>query len=144
MNFKTTYILFGVLVALLGFAAFSLLTGPKAGEEGKLLAGLDPAVVTRVTVERRQPTENKLVFVRTGKDRWKLEAPYDAALDGRQVESMVADVINARTVTKGADLTSNPAHFGLDQPPLSVTLEADGKSTTVNFGKVTLGSGDSR
>ena len=49
---------------------------------------------------------------------------------------------SAITVTKGADLTSNPAQFGLDHPSLVVTLDADGKTTTVNFGKVTIGTGE--
>ena len=80
MNFKTTYIFFGILIALLGVAAFTLLTGPKPGSEGLLLANLKSAdvtadKVTRVTVERTQPAETKLVFARDGK-QWKLEKPY--------------------------------------------------------------------
>ncbi|HEX4590651.1 MAG TPA: DUF4340 domain-containing protein, partial [Gemmataceae bacterium] len=78
------------------------------------------------------------------KDHWKLEEPYEAAPDGRLVESVVNDVVNARTVTKGADLTSNPGQFDLDRPPLSMTLSAGDKTATVNFGKVSLGSGDSK
>src|SRR5205823_9749449 len=92
MNFKTTYILFGGLVLLLAAAAVSLLTGPKAGEEGKLVTGIDAKDVTKVIVERKQPAESRLVFVRVDKDRWKLEQPYDAAVDGRQVDSLVSDV----------------------------------------------------
>src|SRR5437868_5880540 len=136
MNFKTTYILFGALVVVLGIAAVSLLTGPKPGEEGKLLADVDPKDVTRVTLERKLPTESRLVFVRLDKDRWKLEQPFPAAVDGRQVESMVGEVVNARTVTKGADLSGGPAQFGLDQPALVLTLEAGPKTATVNFGRV--------
>jgi hypothetical protein len=142
MNFKTTYILFGVLVVLLAVAAVSLLTGPKPGEEGKLVHGIEAKDVNRVVVERHKPAENKLVFVRVDKDRWKLEEPYEASLDGRSVESLINDVLNARTVTKGADLSGNPAQFDLDHPPLSVTLAGDSPSVTVNFGKVSLGAGD--
>jgi hypothetical protein len=144
MNFKTTYILFGGLVLLLAIAAFSLMTGPKRGEEDKLLSGLDPKDVTRVVVERKQPGETRLEFVRVDKDHWKLDQPFAAKLDARQVDSLVSDIINARTVTKGADLTSNPAQFGLEPPSLVVTLDAGGKTTTVNLGKVALGSADSR
>src|SRR5262245_22924256 len=142
MNFKTTYILFGALVLLLGVAAFSLLTGPKPSEEGKLLAGIDPKDVTRVVVERRQPAESKLVFVRVDKNQWKLEEPYVAAVDGRLVENLVNDVINARTVTKGADLSGSPSQFDLDRPALTVTLTAGGTTASANFGKVSLGAGD--
>jgi hypothetical protein len=143
MNFKTTWILFGVLLLLLGGTALLLLTGPKPGEEGKLLAGIDPKDVTRVVVERRQPTETRLVFVRVDKDHWKLEEPYAANLDGRTVESMVGDVVNAKTTTKGADLSGSPGSFDLDRPPLSVMLTAGDTTITVNFGKVSLGSSES-
>jgi hypothetical protein len=142
MNFKTTYILFGALVVLLAVAAVSLLTGPKPGEEGKLVRGIDAKDVTRVVVERHKPAEGKLVFVRVDKDNWKLEEPYEANLDGRSVENLVNDVLNARTVTKGVDIPSNPAQVELDHPPLSVALTTGGSTVTVNLGKVALGSGD--
>jgi Domain of unknown function (DUF4340) len=148
MNFKTTYLLFGTLVVLLGLAAFTLLTGPKPGSEGLLLAKLKSAdvttdKVTRVTVERTQPTESKLVFVKDGK-QWKLERPYTAKLDNGQVERMIGDLLNARTETKGADLSGNLAAFGLDFPAMTVTLETDaGRTATVNLGRVTIGSTDS-
>jgi hypothetical protein len=142
MNFKTTYILFGVLVVLLAVAAVSLLTGPKPGEEGRLVRGIETKDVNRVVVERHKPAENKLVFVRVDKDHWKLEEPYEAALDARSVDNMIGDVLNARTVTKGADLSGSPAQFDLEHPPLSITLIGDGSPVTVNFGKVSLGAGD--
>src|SRR5439155_25677438 len=71
MNFKTTYLFFGILVALLGVAALTLLTGPKPGSEGLLLANLKSAdvttaKVTRLTVERTPPAETTLGFGRGG------------------------------------------------------------------------------
>jgi hypothetical protein len=143
MNFKTNVYLFIAIVVLVGALVVAQLTGPKKAEEGKLLAGVSPADVTRVTIDRRQPAESRLVFERVDKERWKLDEPYPAAVDSRKVENLVSDVVNARTVTKGADLTGNPAQFGLDNPSLSVTVDAGGKTTTVNFGKVTLGTADS-
>ncbi|HTK77574.1 MAG TPA: DUF4340 domain-containing protein [Gemmataceae bacterium] len=145
MNFKTTYIFFGILIALLGVAAFTLLTGPKPGSEGLLLANLKSAdvtadKVTRVTVERTQPTETKLVFARDGK-QWKLEKPYPAKLDSQQVDRVVGDFLNARTETKGTDLTGSLSNFGLDNPSMSVTLDTEGgRSETVYLGNVTVGS----
>ncbi len=146
MNFKTTYWLFGILVAVLLVAAVSLMTGPKAGDEGLLLAKLRAQNVTakditRVTVERKQPTEQKLVFVRIDKDRWKLEEPYPAQVDGSMVERIVSDLLGARKETKGADLTSNLSHFGLDNPPLTVTLfKGDNDPVaSVSMGNLTFG-----
>ena len=142
MNFKTNVYLFIAVVVLIGTLVISQFTGPKKGEEGRLLPGIDPKDVTRVTVERKLPAESKLVFVRTGKDQWKLEEPYEARLDGKQVESLLTSLTSATMVTKGADLTSDPAKYGLDRPAVIVTLDAGGKNVTVNFGQVTLGSAD--
>src|SRR5207248_2898367 len=84
------------LLPALVVAGVSLMTGPKAADEGLLLAKLRAQNVTakditRVTVERKQPTEQKLVFVRVDKDRWKLEEPYPAQVDGSMVERIVSD-----------------------------------------------------
>jgi hypothetical protein len=147
MNFKTTYLFFGILVVLLGVAAVTLLTGPKPGSEGLLLANLKSADVTsdkvsRVIVERTQPAETKLVFARDGK-QWKLEKPYAAKLDSHQVDRVVNDFLSARTETKGADLTSSLSQFGLDHPSMTVTLDAEGgRSATVNLGNVSIGSAE--
>jgi uncharacterized ParB-like nuclease family protein len=143
MNFKTNIYLFAAIAVLIGVLVVSQLTGPKKGEEGKLLPGVESKDVTRVTIERKQPAENKLVFVRTGREQWKLEEPYEARLDGRQVESLLGGLTSAKTVTKGADLTNNPAKFGLDRPAVIVALDAGGKTVSVNFGQVTIGAADS-
>jgi hypothetical protein len=142
MNFKTTYILFGALVLLLGVAAYSLLTGPKPGQEGKLFPEIEASAVNRVVIERREPTESKLILTRVDKDHWKLEEPYDATLDGKSVENMVSDILNAHGVTKGADLTGSASRYQLDRPPVKVTLNAGGTSATVNFGTVSLGGAE--
>jgi hypothetical protein len=142
MNLKTNLYLFGAIALLIGVLAIFTLTGPKKGEEGKLLPGIDAKDVTKITIERKQPGENRLVFVRVDKDKWKLEHPYDATVDGKQIESIISDLTNARTVTKGADLSSNPAQFGLEQPSLVVTLDAGAKTAVVNLGKVTIGTGE--
>src|SRR4051812_26799653 len=120
MNLKTTYWLFGIVALLLVIAAVSLMTGSKTSEEGYLLGKLraqnvQAKDVTRVTIDRKQPTEGKLTFVRVDKDRWKLEEPYHARADGTQVERVVSDLLGARMETKGADLTTNSAVFGLDK-----------------------------
>src|SRR3954447_17759853 len=110
MNFKTTYLLFGTLVLLLAVLAAITLVGPKPGTEGLLLADFKAAdvtadKVTRVTVERSQPTENKIIFAKDGK-QWRLEKPYAAKLDNNAVERMVGDLLNARKETKGTDLSN--------------------------------------
>lgn len=148
MNFKTTYIMFGAVLALLGIAAFTLLTGPRPGEAGLLLAGFKAANiqandVTRIAIDRKQPTEMRMVFVRTAKDRWKLEEPYAGRVDSFQIDRLVGDLLAAKKETKGVDVTSSLAPLGLDQPSVTLTLTAGDRIATVNFGKMSFGSSDS-
>jgi Domain of unknown function (DUF4340) len=148
MNFKTTYILFGVLALLLAVAAFSLLTGPKPGEEGLLLsdfkrANIQAKDVTRVVIERKLPTESRMVFVRVDKDRWKLEEPYPGRVDSMQIENLINDLLSARKETKNVDLTSNLSQFGLDLPAVTVRLVTPERDAVVNLGKLSFGSADS-
>ncbi len=146
MNFKTTYVLFGVLVALLAIASFSLLTGPPPGTEGLLLANwkasdVTAKDVTKVVIERASPAAAKQVFVRADKDRWKLEEPYPAAVDSSAVDRLIGDLLNAKKETKGADLAGPMSKFGLDQPAMTVTLTAGERAATVTLGSVAAGSG---
>src|SRR4051812_15735627 len=147
MNFKTTYILFGTLALLLVIAAFSLLTGPKPGEEGVLLtdfkrSNIQAKDVIRVVIERKLPTESRIVFVHD-KDRWKLEEPYTGRVDSTQVEGLINDLLNARKETKNVDLTNNLSQFGLDQPAVTIRLVTGDRDAVVNLGKLSFGSADS-
>jgi hypothetical protein len=150
MNFKTTYVLFGALLLLLVVAAVSLMTGTKPGEEGRVLdsaaaADVTAKDVTSVTLDRRAPTEQRLVFTRVGARKWKLTEPYEARVDGEQVERIVDEVLSLRKEEKPGDLSSNLANHGLDKPSLVVTLTRGAKDGTaerswaVNFGQVTFG-----
>lgn len=145
MNFRTTYILFGTLAVLLAFAAFSLLTGPKPGEEGLLLTtfkkdNIQTKDVNRVAIDRKLPTESRMVFVRVDGDRWKLEEPYTARVDSQQVDKLIGDLLNARKETKDIDLTSNLSQFGLDHPAATVTLSAGDRMAVVNLGGLSFGA----
>src|SRR4051812_33963248 len=150
MNFKTTYVLFGALLLLLVIATVSLMTGGKPGEEGRVLASAAAADVTAkdvtsLTLDRHAPTEQRLVFTRVGPRKWKLTEPYEARVDGEQVERIVDEVLSLRKEEKPGDLSSNLANHGLDKPALVVTLTRGAKdgtperSWTVNLGQVTFG-----
>ena len=52
MNFKTTYVMFGTLVALLVAAAVSMLVGTKPGTEGLLLANWKAADIASKDVTK--------------------------------------------------------------------------------------------
>src|SRR5262245_7412448 len=143
MNFKTTYILFGALLLLLAVAAVTLMTGPRPGEEGALLAGFKAAGiqakdVTRIAIDRKLPTEMRMVFVRVDKDRWKLEEPYAGRVDSFQIDRLIGDLLAARKEKKNVDITSSLAPLGLDQPSVTVTLTAGDRIASANFGKMSF------
>lgn len=152
MNFKTTYLLFGSLVLLLGVAAIFLLTGPKQGEEGRLFPSaradkIETKDIDRVEIDRKAPKEEKLVLVRLDDKRWRMEKPYAAKVDASAVEGIVRDVLEARKEAK-AEAPASLAQVGLDSPPLVVTVtrsrteDRPEKSYSLSLGGVTPGGLD--
>ena len=144
MNFKTNIYLFVAIAVLIGVLVVAQFTGPKKGEEGKLLPGIEAKDVTRITIERKEPSETKLVFVRVDKDHWKLEEPYDAHVDGRPSR----DDGHQPDVRQDGDQGRRPARATRRgttwiAPRSPSRLQTGGKTVTANFGKVTIGPADS-
>jgi hypothetical protein len=142
MNFRTTYILMGLVAALLiGFALYLLVADEKPTGEGYLLptfnaAGFKSSDITSLEIQKPDET---LVFVREGKERWRLEKPVQARVDSSAVENLVRDLLSAKHSEKGVDIRSLAQHH-LDNPSVKVTLNkgADYHST-VSVGDVTAG-----
>lgn len=128
MNFKTTYILFGVLAGLLLIFGLSQMLGTKPGEQGYLLADLHKAGVTAdaidtVEIQRTRPAEEKLVFIRDSTTkRWRMLQPYPARADSEAVNRLVRDLVNVRRDEK-ANVVADPAKYGLAPPAEVVTLK---------------------
>jgi hypothetical protein len=133
MSFKTTYILFGVL--LIELAAFGwLLTYKKTVDsEDFLFPTLNLRAkpvkigdIARVEVEQFRDRsggqrEEKLVFVRAGND-WRLENP-SVRVEASTITAIIQGLIAAR-LEPNADVTNNLAQFGLEPPAGRVTLIA--------------------
>jgi hypothetical protein len=147
MSFKTTYVLFGLLIALLAVFGLKQMLGTKPGEELYVMNDLRQAKVTAddidtVEINRARPKEEKLVFVldRPSK-RWKMVQPFEARADSEAVNQVVRNVINARKEERGkADLTSDLEKFGL-QPPAEVIVLKQGadREWKLNVGKESVG-----
>jgi hypothetical protein len=147
MSFKTTYVLFGVLIALLVAFGLKQMLGTKPGEELYVMNDLRQAKVTAddidtVEIDRARPKEEKLVFVldRASK-RWKMVQPFEARADSEAVNQVVRNVINARKEERGkADLTSDLEKFGL-KPPAEVIVLKQGadREWKLNVGKESIG-----
>lgn len=146
MNFRTTYILLGIVViALLALGIYVLTTGDKPtnpATEGYLLQTLRKEKVTAdkinsVEIERPGQSPEKIAFIREEK-KWVMVAPERARADSAAVESIVSALLNART-EKNADLSNDLAAHGLDKPPVRITLKGADKEATISLGNVTVG-----
>ena len=119
MNFRSTYILLGIVVlAFGGLGIYVLSTGDKKtslAAEGYLLKALRAANVkaddvTTLEIDLPGQTPDKLVFNRDGKN-WVLAAPARARVDSAAIESVITGVLNAKT-EKAVD---NPASRRLSE-----------------------------
>lgn len=143
MNFRTTAILFGI-VLVFGLILLSLNLFMEEGTSSDALveelasAGVKSEQVDTVEIERANaPTVLK--FVKTGKDSWAVDEPVKARADAAAVDSIVNALFRVRP-TAYAELSSNLAAHGLAPPSLKVTLRAGERASTVNIGDVTFGS----
>src|SRR5260370_39173889 len=83
MNFKTTYILFGVLMGTMGLFLLSQMFGKKSKEEYTyVLPSLHDVVkpvkadaMDRVQIERFGPQAETLLFYRNEQGDWRLKQP---------------------------------------------------------------------
>lgn len=146
MNFRTTYILLGVVVAcLVGLGIYVMTAGDKKTNpsvEGYVLKSLraantKPDEVTSLEIERPGQTPDRVSFVRDS-NVWKMVTPAHARTDTAAVDAIVSSLLNART-EKAADVAGHLAAHGLDNPPVKVTLKAGSISETVSLGNVTIG-----
>jgi Domain of unknown function (DUF4340) len=147
MSFKTTYILFGILILLLVAFGVKQTLGTKPGEELYVMNDLRQAKVTAddidtLEIDRARPKEEKLVFVldRASK-HWKMTQPFEARADSDAVNGVIRNVINARKEERGkADLTSDLEKFGLQPPAEVIVLKQGGEHEwKLNVGKESVG-----
>src|SRR5436190_4667216 len=116
MNFRTTYLLFGAVALLLVVFLLVLAFGPSGDADEYVLKSVRESIgkstdkqkdavkaITRLEIERLSPPGETLVFTRAG-DTWKLEKPYEARIDGRVIEDVVARLVEAR-IDRKADIT---------------------------------------
>lgn len=152
MNFKTTYVLFGVFAAVLvlfGVTQLLNLQSPKDQSVYALPSLHDKKKPIRsddigtVEIARTKPAEETLVFYRT-EQGWKLREP-SVRVDSYMVDRLVNQVIDAKKEEK-ADVTENLKQLGLDAPRTVITLTQKGgnREWKLNLGEesVTGGSSD--
>ncbi|HTU88931.1 MAG TPA: DUF4340 domain-containing protein, partial [Gemmataceae bacterium] len=163
MNFKTTYVLFGILAIVLLVFVWTLWLGP-TDTAGTLYvlpsmhsAGspLEPKDITRVEIERTRAaiekdgkTETveknvKFVFARDpGSNRWSIVEPRDYEANSVAIDALVRQIYNARR-DEQSDVLDKPKQYGLETPAEVVTLikEAEPRrEVKLNVGDTSPGS----
>src|SRR5262245_17524330 len=99
MNFKTTYILFGILAVVLGIFVYALFVGPSPTDSSTWVlpsmhneaSPLPTKDIDRIEIERRRPNEEKIVLVREG-DVWKITEPPEYRADRLAVEDLLRQI----------------------------------------------------
>ncbi len=143
MNYKTTYILFGILVGILALIGLVLLIEPTPYVDTSryLLpsahdkTAVTSDAVTRVEIERTRPEKQTIVFERdSDTNHWTITSPRAYRANTSVVEGLVRQVLDAETDAKAAVPADRKA-ADLDPPAEVVTLKTkDGKEWKVNVG----------
>src|SRR5688500_6992007 len=145
MNFKTTYVLFGLLVVMLAGLFVVLWRGsdtPTA--EGVVFpsfkskkGGIKRDSVTTVVIERHRPDNRPLAFERDGKG-WKITQPRALPAEAVRVDELIDALAEAKVAEDARELSKKEA--GLDSPSRVVKLTTDqGKELKLSIGEVTAG-----
>jgi hypothetical protein len=148
MNLKTTYILFGLLVVvLLAFVAFQYWGGDgNKGPAGDYLFAdfnrakdpLKSGDIEGVRIDRTVDGKKETLRFAHGKDGWRIEEPYQARADSYQVDNLVRQVTGAQR--EKSEVSSNLKEYGLENPPLVVTLTKGDQEWKLNVGKQSAGT----
>ncbi len=146
MNFKTTYVLFGLLILMLGLLALVLYEGPNksagTGYVFPVFHGKDKSVksddITRLVIERKTPSESAIVFERDEDKNWKMTEPKalptDSSAVSRLVEAIASGAVS-RTTTSRRSLKD----AGLDSPTRIIKLSGNDIDLKLSIGRTTLG-----
>ncbi len=143
MNFKTTYVLFGLLVVIFGVFAVVLFYDPGSKDTGNYLLpqfhadkeAVKADEIDRVEIVRNEPKQPTLVLERDPSSKqWKITEPIQARADAAAVENLVRQLADA-TRTK-ADKAPSLGAWGLEPPQAVVTLKIGTDQTfKLNIGK---------
>jgi hypothetical protein len=123
MNFKTTYVLFGVLISLLAIFGLTVWLKKPPVDETYLLPSFhdaaNPLRITDVDTVEIQDGGDRFVFARDRRG-WHLEGP-GVRLLGYEVNLLVKEIADARQ-DEETDVTNDPSRWGLENPRKVVVL----------------------
>jgi hypothetical protein len=135
MSFRTTYILFAVLIGLLGLLGLTLAVKKTHADQDAVFPSFfeksNPVDVTQIdTVEIEQKGKDRLVFAK-GKKGWRLEKR--GLKLSRSVNALIRQVMGARR-EDDTDVTPNPEAWGLKDPAMVVVLKQGTREWKLKLG----------
>jgi hypothetical protein len=127
MSFRTTSLLFAILIAMLLVFGIAVQVPRQGGEQGYVFRSIAevPNLKIGAVVLERKGKEVRLVKTDRG---WRLEEPpvkATARADETKVDQLIDQMQHARRVEE-AVVTRNRAEAGLEPPQLKVTLKEQG------------------
>ena len=147
MSFRTTYILFGILGAMVVVFALALWLTPVSPPNTKYVfpsahdekTKVESEAVVRVKVQRPGADEPLIFAKEEGDKNFRMVQPSGYRINDSLVYTLISQFIDAKKV-EGADVTNDLARWGLQPPKGKVVLKLkDGRELTLNLGDV---SGD--
>src|SRR5947209_10885115 len=148
MNLKTTYILFGILVAALAGLALTQLFG--LGKQGPKSEFIFPDLhAKKATVEEKDIDTIRIehadsaktgtyAFARDDAKNWEMEEPQKVRVDRFAVNNLVNDLIGAKK--EKVETVRDLKEYELDKPHAIVTFTRGDQAWTLNVGKESQGS----
>jgi hypothetical protein len=149
MNFRTTYILFGLLAGVLVLFGVALYVGPSTDTDDYILPSLHRGEkvkqddIVSVEIERKRPKPEKIVAtLDQDTETWKLTEPIATRLDRFTGGQLVGNFFNARKSEK-AEVNNNLKEWGLDNPATVATIKhKDGREWKISLGNESAGKDD--
>jgi Domain of unknown function (DUF4340) len=149
MNFKTTYILFGVLAVLVGIFAVVLWYDPTArnSTEKYVLPALHEATapvkvddIDYVEIDRREPTQEEKIVLERDKEtgRWNMVEPRHLRADKSVVTGLIQQIVEAMR-EQNVDKAPSLAVWGLQPPKEVITLKKGDRTFKLDIGDSTAG-----
>ncbi len=146
MNFKSTCILFAILVAVLALFFVAQWLGKNPGDVSAYVLPslveekLKVTDIDTMELQVMKPKPYKLVFTRADKG-WRINEP-DVRADGLLVNQLIDEAMKARS-DEDAEVSGKLAEYGLDQPSAILTLKGKKDRTwELKIGKVSFGLSD--
>lgn len=148
MNFKTTYILGGILLLVLVVFGVALYKDTGKKDTGLYVAPgmhdeanpLKPDDVTEIEIKRTQPEQQTITLVRDPQTKnWEITQPLKVRADDGAVNRLLREVYDAQR-DRDADKAPSLKEWGLETPAETITLKKGDRQVELKVGDVSEGS----